>query len=164
MSKNQYGSDVSSPETSYQLGGIDSDTQSKIPVLTTIFVFLFWLFNIEAVDDDSVEMFFGISLFLSFVICLYFTFIYLVQNQNKFVKSYFLALLPSASIAIGCIMISNPLSWGGLDGVTLLFSMAVTITPCLYFYFVKEEKIGSLYAIPSVLGMYFTLMLTTWAM
>jgi drug/metabolite transporter (DMT)-like permease len=164
MSKNQNESDMSSQENSYQVSGSDSDTQSKIPVLTTILVFLFWFFNIESADDDSVEMFFGISLFLSFAICLYFTFIYLVQNQNKFAKSYFLSLMPSASIAIACIMISNPLSWGGLDGVMLFFSMAVTIAPCLYFYFVKGERIGSLYAIPSVLGLYFTLMLITWAM
>lgn len=35
MSKNQYENDVSSQETSYQMGGSDSGTQSKIPVLTT---------------------------------------------------------------------------------------------------------------------------------
>ena len=135
------------------------DTQSKIPVLTTIFVFLFWCLNIESANDDSVEIFLGISLLISFVIYLRFTLLYLSQNQNEFKKSYFLALVPSVCIAFVLIMIANPLSWDGIDWVTMLFSMLISIGPALYFYFVKGRNRGTFYAIPSVLGLYFVLMI-----
>tara|TARA_B000000532_G_scaffold131713_1_gene105605 strand:- start:130 stop:324 length:195 start_codon:yes stop_codon:yes gene_type:complete len=56
-------------------------------------------------------------------------------------------------------MIANPLSWDGIDWVTMLFSMLISIGPVLYFYFVKGRNMGTFYAIPSVLGLYFVLMI-----
>ncbi len=156
---NQYGSNVSNQHDPFRTDHKDYDTQSKIPVLTTIFVFLFWCLNIESANDDSVEIFLGISLLISFVIYLRFTLLYLSQNQNEFKKSYFLALVPSVCIAFVLIMIANPLSWDGIDWVTMLFSMLISIGPALYFYFVKGRNRGTFYAIPSVLGLYFVLMI-----
>ena len=74
-------------------------------------------------------------------------------------KSYFLALAPSVCIALVLIMIANPLSWDGIDWLTMLFSMLISIVPGLYFYFVKGKNMGTFYAIPSVLGLYFFLMI-----
>ena len=89
MCTNQNDSNVSNQHDPFLTNHKDYDTQSKIPVLTTIFVFLFWCLNIESANDDSVEIFFGISLLISFVIYLRFTLLYLGQNQNEFMKSYF---------------------------------------------------------------------------
>ena len=159
MCTNQNDSNVSNQHDPFLTNHKDYDTQSKIPVLTTIFVFLFWCLNIESANDDSVEIFFGISLLISFVIYLRFTLLYLSQNQNEFKKSYFLALVPSVCIAFVLIMIANPLSWDGIDWVTMLFSMLISIGPVLYFYFVKGRNMGTFYAIPSVLGLYLFLMI-----
>ena len=159
MCTNQNDSNVSNQNDSFQADHEYYDTQSKIPVLTTIFVFLVWCLNIESANDDSVEIFFGISLLISFVIYLRFTLLYLGQNQNEFMKSYFLALAPSVCLALVLIMIANPLSWDGIDWLTMLFSMLISIVPGLYFYFVKGKNMGTFYAIPSVLGLYFFLMI-----
>ena len=56
-------------------------------------------------------------------------------------------------------MIANPLSWDGIDWLTMLFSMLISIVPGLYFYFVKSKNMGTFYAIPSVLGLYLFLMI-----
>ena len=159
MCTNQNDSNVSNQHDPFLTNHKDYDTQSKIPVLTTIFVFLFWCLNIESANDDSVEIFFGISLLISFVIYLRFTLLYLSQNQNEFKKFYFLALVPSVCIAFVLIMIANPLSWDGIDWVTMLFSMLISIGPVLYLYFEKGRNMGTFYAIPSVLGLYLVLMI-----